>query len=324
MRRTIGIILAGLGAFLLVLAIAVRTYVPGQVLKIPLNEYLVTTLVGHNVSYFSPAKVKPITGATMTVTNTLKSDGSAGTSSTAVWNQFTYLYDQTNRLEFQYSITRFAFDRKTAQLVHCCGANVNGNPEILQSGLANGLWPIGTQKQTYLQFDSTADKALPVHFAGTGTVSGIPVYKFVEKVTNLKIGTQTLPASLVGLPGTSDATLPEYYTASNTYFVDPVTGAQLNQVINQHLTLSGANGQGHLQLMNASLTFTPQSQAKVVSIDNSARAKVTLLEVVLPLAAGGLGLILLVAGILLARPRQDEQPDYDDSETDAPVLDPAR
>jgi hypothetical protein len=324
MRRTIGIIAAGLGAFLLVLAILLRTYLPGQVIKIPLNEYLVTQLVGHNVSYFSPAKVQQVTGATMTVTATIKGDASAGNSSTAVWSEFTYLYDQTNRQEFQYGITRFAFDRRTAELVRCCGANVNGNPGVLQTGLANGLWPIGTQKQTYLSFDSTADKAVPVHFAGTGTISGIPVYRFVEQVTNLRIGKQTLPASLVGLPGTAETVMPEYYTATNTFWVDPVTGAQLNQVENQHLMLAGANGQGHLQLLNASLTFTPQTLAKVVNIDNSARAKVFLLELVLPLVAGVLGLIGLIAGILLARPRRDDQADYADTETDAPVLDPAR
>ena len=58
MRRAIGLTLAGLGAFLLVIAVLLRTYVPGQVLKYPLNEYLVTQLVGHGTDYFSPAKVK--------------------------------------------------------------------------------------------------------------------------------------------------------------------------------------------------------------------------------------------------------------------------
>ena len=65
MRRVTGLILAGLGAFLIASAVLMRTYLPGQVVKFPLHEYLVTQLVGHNVSYFSAAKVKPITGATM-------------------------------------------------------------------------------------------------------------------------------------------------------------------------------------------------------------------------------------------------------------------
>ena len=56
MRRAIGLTLAGLGAFLLVIAVLLRTYVPGQVMKYPLNEYLVTQLVGHGTDYFSPSQ----------------------------------------------------------------------------------------------------------------------------------------------------------------------------------------------------------------------------------------------------------------------------
>ena len=58
MRRAIGLTLAGLGAFLLVIAVLLRTYVPGQVMKYPLNEYLVTQLVGHGTDYFSPSQVQ--------------------------------------------------------------------------------------------------------------------------------------------------------------------------------------------------------------------------------------------------------------------------
>ena len=58
MRRVIGITLAGLGAFLLVAALLLRFYVGGQLIKFPLNEYVKTTLLAKNVSYFSPALVR--------------------------------------------------------------------------------------------------------------------------------------------------------------------------------------------------------------------------------------------------------------------------
>ena len=112
MRRAIGLTLAGLGAFLLVIAVLLRTYVPGQVMKYPLNEYLVTQLVGHGTDYFSPSQVQPITGATMVVTSTVKGDAGLGSSSTAVWDSFTYLYDETNHARYSFSIRRFAFDRR--------------------------------------------------------------------------------------------------------------------------------------------------------------------------------------------------------------------
>src|ERR1039458_4992568 len=136
MRRVIGLTLAGLGAFLLVVAVFLPTYVAGQVIKYPLNEYLETTLEGTGVSYFSPSMVRAVSGATIRVTSTVKGDAAVGTSSTAVWNTFTYLYDTTNSVTFQFNTRRIAFDRRTAELVDCCGASVNGNTAIRQSGLA--------------------------------------------------------------------------------------------------------------------------------------------------------------------------------------------
>jgi Porin PorA len=322
-RRVTGLILAGLGAFLLVAALLARTYIPGQVVKYPLNEYLVTQLVGHDVSYFSATKVKPITGATMVVTSTVKSDGKAGTSSTAVWDSFTYLYDQTNHLKFSYSIRRFAFDRQTAQLVMCCGANVDGNAGVRQSGLVGFLWPMGAQKHTYQVFDPAINQTRPASYVGTATVGGVSTYKFVEKVAPTRSGQETVPRSLVGMKGSSTVTLPEMTTETNTFYVDPVTGAQLNETQAEHVALVDSSGAERLLLLNASLTNTPRSLAKVVRIDKKARNEINLLKVVVPLAAGVVGIVLLVGGILLARPRRDDQPDYSGSESTEPALDPA-
>jgi hypothetical protein len=321
-RRVIGLILAGLGAFLLVGALLARTYVPGRVIKYPLNEYLVTQLVGHNVSYFSATKVKPITGATMVVTSTVKSDGQAGTSSTSVWDSFTYLYDQTNHLKFSYSIRRFAFNRQTAQLVMCCGANVNGNQGVRQSGLVGFLWPMGTQQHTYQVFDPGINQTRPATFEGTTTIGGIAVDKFVEKVAPTRSGQESIPRSLVGMKGNSTVTLPEMTAETNTFYVDPQTGAQINETEVEHVALVDSTGAQRLLLLNASLSNTPQTLAKVIRIDKNARREITWLKVLTPLLAGLVGIVLLVGGILLARPRRDDQPDYSSSETTEPALDP--
>ncbi len=149
MRRVMGLTFVGLGVFLIVGAVLVRMYVVGQLVKFPLNEYVKTTLWAKNVSYFSPALVKPVTGATIKVTDTVKADAEAGSSSVTVWNEFTYLYDVTNHKEYAVSTRRAAFNRRTAQLVDCCGASVNGNSTIRQTGLSGYVFPFGTQKKTY-------------------------------------------------------------------------------------------------------------------------------------------------------------------------------
>jgi hypothetical protein len=320
MRRVIALSLSGLGAFLIVVAVLLRTFVAGHVVKFPTNTYVVTTLLGSNVSYFSPSLVKPITGATMRVTDTVKGDGAASTSSTAVWNEFTYLYDVTNAKEFNYSTRRAAFDRRTSQLIMCCGANIGGNSKIQQTGLSGYVWPFDTQKTTYQVFDTTLLKPMPYTYEGTGTIHGINVYRFVEQVPPTQAGTLTVPGSLVGSSQPS-ITLPQYYTATNTDWVDPVTGAILSVTESQQQVLRDATGAHTLLLFDGNLAMTPQSIQQAVNLDSSGRSKLNLLEVVLPVTAGLVGLAALITGILLAR-RRGDQPEEADAEAE-PVLDPA-
>lgn len=309
MRRIIGISLAGLGAFLIVAALLLVGYVSGHVVKYPLNEYLKTQLQGTGVSYFSAPLTREVSGATLLTTSTVKGDAAAGNSSTAVWNEFNYLYDTTNKVPFEYTTRRFAFDRRTAELVNCCGSNVNGNSSIRQTGLVGFLWPFGTQQITYQVFDPAINKPEPARFAGTSTIDGITVNRYVEHVTHVQDGTVTLPGSLVGMSGTASVTLPEYYTATNTFWVDPETGAQLNTTEVQRLTLADSTGATRLVILNGTLDFTPQSVHTVVGLDNTARSEVALIEVILPLVLGVVGLILLVVGIVLAQVRRGDQSD---------------
>jgi DUF3068 family protein len=321
MRRIVGLALVGLGAFLLVAALLTRTYVAGQLVKFPLNTYVQTTLVGKDVSYFSPKLVRPVSGALMQVTDTVKGDAAAGSSSTAVWDEFTYLYDRTNHVEFSYTTRRAAFDRRTAVLVDCCGANIGGNSTIRQTGLSGYVWPIGTEKQTYDVFDTTLLKPMPFRYAGTGTIHGISVYRFVEKVPPTQSGTQQVPGSLVG-SSQNLVTLPEYYAATNTYWVDPRTGGVLdsNSYSKQYL-LNTTTGKD-LLLFNGTLVMTPASVSTAVGLDATGRTQLLWFEVIGPLIGAVLGLVALVAGIVLVR-RRGDQPEQARAEEPEPALGPA-
>jgi hypothetical protein len=322
MRRLIGPALAGLGAFLLVAALLTRTYVADQVVKFPLNTYVTTTLVGKDVSYFSPSLVRSVTGATMQVTDTVKGDGAAGSSSTAVWDEFTYLYDTTNHAEFQYSTRRAAFDRRTGVLVECCGANIGGNSAIHQTGLSGYVWPFDTQKQTYDVFDTTLLKPMPFRYGGTGTIQGIGVYRFVEQVPPSRAGTQNVPGSLVGSTRQT-VTLPQLYAATNTYWVDPRTGGVLDTTQKQKVYLHDASSGKDLLLFNGTLAMTPASVSTAVGLDASGRTELDWFEIYGPLIGALVGLVALVAGIVLIR-RRGDQPEEADTEAPEPALGPAR
>jgi hypothetical protein len=322
MRRVIGLTLVGLGAFLLVAALLLRTYVGGHLIKFPINEYVTTTLLAKNVSYFSPALVRNVTAATIQVTDTVKGDPKAGTSSTAVWNEFTYLYDVTNSQVFAYSTRRAAFDRRTAQLVDCCGDSVNGNSTIRQTGLSGYVFPFGTQKTTYGVFDTNLNRPMPFRYEGTATIDGISVYRFVEHVPPTQSGFQRVPGALVGSKQRL-VTLPQYYTATNTYWVDPETGGVLDTTQNQKMTLQDATGTQRLLLFSGDIVMTPQSVRTAVGLDETGRTELQWFRDFIPLITALAGLVALAAGIVLVRLRRGGQPEEDGAATPEPALDPA-
>ena len=314
MRRVLGLTLTGLGAFFIVLAVLLRFYLPGQVIKFPLNEYVVTTLTGHNISYFSQKQVKELSGVTAKATSTVEGDVTAGSSSTAVWNDFTAVEDLTNNEPISYTSQRSAFDRRTGVLVNCCGAYIGTNTKVRQSGQGY-VWPIGTQKKTYQVFDTTVLKPEPFRYAGTTTIDGMTAYKFVEQVTNRQFTTQTLPGSLVGLSDQPSVTLPEYVTETNTYWIDPVTGAVLNVNQNQTLTLQQPVGTTRLVLFQGTLAETPQSIQSSVHLAGSSHLKISWIQAIGPIVAVLLGIVLLIVGIALTMMREEsEEYEYENDE----------
>jgi hypothetical protein len=308
MRSVMGVVLAGLGAFLILVAILLPTWVSGQVVKFPLNEYETATLTAANASYFSVSSLSEKSGVRLEATYTIKGDPSAGTSSTAVWNEFSYVYDLTNRQPVQEMTRRFAFDRRTGQLVNCCNASLNNDKSVRQAGLVGYVFPIGTQKQTYQVFDTTLKRPMPFTYSGTTTVDGVQAYEFVENVAPVQIATQPVPGSLVG----SSAALvsaPEFDQLHLVYSVDPETGALLDVNENQSLTLHNpATGATALVLFSADLIATPASVRQIVGLDNSGRNELALLQTILPLAFGIAGAVALAAGIFLGRKPRGPQP----------------
>jgi hypothetical protein len=317
MRRVFGVTLAGLGAFLIVLAAMSRFYLPGQVVKFPLNEYSVNTLSGTNVSYFSPKTESVVTGATVKAISTVQGDVAAGSSSTAVWNDITGVFDVTSspQVPISYTTQRLAFNRRTGALVNCCGAEV-GTKRANFTGQGY-VWPIGTQPKTYEIFNTSLMKPVPVNYTGAATIDGLSVDVFVEPITNQLLGTVTLPGSLVGITTQPTVKLPEYLTATNTYYVDPGTGAPVKVIQAQNEILENpSTGGTALVLLNGTLTSTPQNVAASVSTAKHYDTEISIVQTIIPVTGLLAGLVLLILGITLlaVAPRQEyEYEDYDEA-----------
>ena len=311
MRRVIAVVLAVLGVLLILAAVLLPGWINRQLIKFPLSENQVAVLTASNASYFSAAVFKEQTGVTIQATYTIKGEPGKGSSSTAVWEQTSSVSDITNHRSIQQTTRTFAFDRRTGQLVDCCGASVNGNTSIKQTGLVGYVFPFGTQKQTYQVFDTTLDRPLPFVYSGTATVSGIQTYKFVENVPSTQFTTQAVPGSMLGVK-TPVVRAPLFDEQHLVYYVDPETGALLN--VNEHQTVTLHNpdtGAQALVLYDADLTVTPASLSQIVALDSNGRSEITLVETTLPLVFCIVGGVALLAGAFLvfrARKRRDDAP----------------
>jgi hypothetical protein len=316
MRRVLGPVLTGLGAFLLVFGLLMRYWVPGQVIRFPLNEYSVTSFSGQDISYFSPSLLREFPHVHATAVQTLDGDVASGSSSVAVWGEFTAIEDTTDHTAIQQASQRSAFSRRTGLLVNCCAASVGSSTRVLQSG-QGFRFPYGTRHRTYQVFDSTLRQAVPAEFAGTGTIDGLPVDKFVEHVASRRFGQQTLPGSLVGEPQQATVTLPESLTATDTYWVDPLTGTPVDVTRNQTVELQGATPAERLVLLGGTLAETAPSIRAAVGSAQQQHAKIKLIQVTVPLIGILLGIIALAIGIaLVLRAPQPWVPAYDDDEVE--------
>jgi Porin PorA len=319
MRRVVWSVLTGLGAFFIVLAILSKLYVPGQAVKFPLNEYGISSLVAKNAEWFSPKSVSELQGVTLEATSTVKGDVSQadalGSSKVAVWQSYSVLEDTTDHQPVSIPALAdvFAFDRKTGAIVKWSGNSVDGKP-VNPSGQGY-VWPLGAKKQSYQVYDTTLLRPVTFKFKTTATSDGIPTYEYVANIPSTQVGTQSLPGSIVGLKAAT-VTLPEFYSAQEEYFVDPVTGAPISVVRSTHSVLQDSTGTTRLVLLDGTFKSTAGSIAAEVKTDMKYRNEIILTTSIIPIVAGVLGIILLVIGLVLSRTKPEDE-EYEDE--DEPV-----
>ena len=208
----------GLSAFLLVVGLLAQFYAPGVLKRTPLNVNTLTTLSG-TAAYLgddeTPASVWQRTEAI----------GDKSTDDVVVMRNFTCVMKDpdgtapqdpvclpaTDDRLINASSDQFATDRVTALAVN--------DPEYIgdaepHDGLIN-KYPFDVEKKTYPFWDGVLGRAVDAEFQGVDDIDGLSTYKFLISVQNesAEIATDT--------PGT--------YSDTKTMWVDPVTGALIDQ-----------------------------------------------------------------------------------------------
>lgn len=321
MRRTVGLVLIGTGVFFLVLAPLVRFYVARQVIAAPVNLYQRTTLEAQNATYLDTGHLKIRKGVTLQASNTTRGDVRASDSQIAVWDSVTSIMDPASNTQVDIQSQRAAFDRRTAELLNIKGASVGGDTSVKQSGI--GLfWPVDVKKKTYPYFDVTTKRAWPMVYRGEDRVHGVKAYRFTQQVPATM--TETIkggvPASLLGMkkvpkgfPGydkkTKNVAADRYYQADVTVWVDPRTGAPINQDQKVRTTLRTNDGVDRLVVGDLDLKMTDASQRDLIKKSDDNAVWIPLTETTGPIGALILGLALIGGGVLLVRRGRRRSPE---------------
>ncbi|MFL6107428.1 MAG: DUF3068 domain-containing protein [Marmoricola sp.] len=308
-RNLAGAGLAGVGALLFVLALMVHFYVAPTLSIAPIDQDSVTHLEAKGATVFDTASLKPITTDLAIAAHTVgdvKASQKAG-GDTRVWMNNTTITSSDGVIRSQ-SQKRAAFDGKSSVGVNCASCENYYSSEKDQKVATKlvGLlfkWPFGTEKKTYQVWDDTAAAAVPTHYTGTTTVEGLKVYTFENDVPGTVIGNRDVPESIFGLSGTENVTADSYYQNHSVYYIEPVTGAIVNQVTDTKNWFQYDGNQ--VVTTQAHITYTPQQVKDMVhktlgnqpSLLSQARGW-------LPWVAGFIGLGLISLGYALTRGRR--------------------
>ncbi len=300
MRKTVGLVLLGLAAFLITAAVLVQFWVPGQVKRTPLDVVTDTRLTG-TAAALPTGGSGPVKYLSRTV-----ADGTASTSDVVVFDNFTCLVsdpdgtapdcvddtDPDKRLVSAGS-DRFATDRVTALAVNDEKyVGVGAEPH---EGLVN-KFPFDVEQKTYPFWDGLVGRAVDATFQGEEEIDGLAVYKF--------------NVSLVDEPAEISEGISGLYSSDKTMWVDKGTGSIIDQADKQVRKLD--NGTTVLDL---DISFTDETLAANVEDAKANNSQLALVDTA-PMVLGILGLLALVGGLFLLLAGRNDAADDGSASTD--------
>lgn len=302
MRKNLGLVLVGLGACLLLIGLLAVAWAPGKVKKTPLDVDSTTHLEGEVAAVQTDGETVPVRATSIT-----KADSEASNDDIVVFVNTSCLVvneddppdcvEATDDRLISASDDVFATDRVSA-----LATEIDTLPDdaVPHEGIVN-KFPFDTEKKTYPYWDGVLGEPVDAVYDRTEDVDGVETYVFVVTID----GVETEIAD--GVDGV--------YSSTKTIFVEPITGAILNQTDDQQRETSDGT-----QVLDLTLEFTEEQQEE--SADD-ARDNIGLINLVTrtaPLVGFIGGGLLLVAGLflILSGGRRDDDGDDVFADSDNP------
>lgn len=317
MKRIVGAVLFGLGVLVLVFGIGLAFFVAPAAAQLPYDlERSTSVAVSPDAEFLqikagtaainrAPLKstVEVIPQARATVDKmTGALEGKA-----VVWDVYSAVRrGDTNEVVSAYS-TEFATDRRTGAAVDWDGAWLEDGTDS-PHGFAGQLYkfPFGTEQKDYQVYDRDLRRAVDVTFDGVETIRGVETYRFKQVVPEEQL--PVAETSLALLKSTFAPTADSaqvVYSNTRTYWVEPTTGAYVDQSDQPRKALVASDG-SRTTLLRADFRYdetTATASAKRAS-DNA--RQLGLIGLWIPAIAAVVGVVLIVLGaaLVIARGRR--------------------
>jgi len=312
--KKFGIVVLGLGAFVLVLGLLSKFYMYDRLAVVPLNQTTTSTsetLPGADAEYLDVDNDLTITNGPLRSVRVVTGDVDLSKEASdeldedvAVWNS----YVCTDTPDFDCSGTEtplagsndtVAFQRNSAETVRWDGAVSEASGETDEDPF-EGLYfkfPFDTQKKTYQFWDGTLKKATPAEFEEETEIKGLKVYKFVQEIAPQKSGEITVPGNLVGRKASDSVKADRIYSNTRTLYVEPVTGAIIKGGESQDSYLE-VDGERGATTTKATLEYTDDYVQENVDDYKSKAMLLSLINTTIPLVGIIGGLVLILIGAL--------------------------
>ncbi|MBB5789633.1 porin PorA family protein [Jiangella mangrovi] len=315
MRRSIGLVLVGLGVLMLVLAPLSRWYAYPRLAVVP-NDVAERVSTGSDVTVLDlgavvrqEAEVERVTDV-RSVRRIIPDQGESS-GDTAVWDTSVTNFDalgegatpEENVLS--YYEERVAFDRHSSE-------SVDGNDqyytptgeradrvEVDHEGYYFKL-PFGVEQRSYPFWDSTIQETRPMEFQSETTLEGLPVYVFQQVIEPTPVSALEIPGALFGQAGSIVAD--RIYSTTRTLWVEPQTGAIIKGQEEQdsYLDFEGTRGP---TIVQGTLAYTGEQVTANVDEYASSAEQLELARDTIPVSAAAAGGVLMILGLVLARRR---------------------
>jgi hypothetical protein len=303
-RRTFAILLLGVGAFAIALAVLLRFYAYPSLALLPLDqskEQGKTVAVGQNVTFYDTAALTLRTG-TLTVTQIAAGNITAPEAvpggHIAVWKEGLAVTDSSGKL-IQANQNQVCMDRYTGMAVEPCSQGfVDDRTDVKHAGLSY-KFPFNTARVDYPYYDTFIGGTTPMRYLGDDTINGVPAYKFVQDVPATKIGQQDVPGPLAnGAEGTS-VSAGRYYSNTRTVWVEPVSGIIMKGQEQQRQWFRSPDNRDGADVLKGTFIWDDTTVKMMSDRAAQVRPQLSLLYSTGPIGAGVVGIVALLIGIVL-------------------------